>query len=121
MTGKIRNFQDLEVWQRAHQLVLDVYRATRDFPADEGCGLAAQTRKVAVSVPANIAAGFGRRDKEDKIFYYSNSEAYLEELKYYLILSEDLGHLSGMEQLMEDAETITRMLGGLVRSIESRE
>jgi four helix bundle protein len=78
-------------------------------------------RKVAVSVPANIAAGFGRRDKEDKIFYYNNSEACLEELKYYLILSEDLGHLVGMEQLMEDAETITRMLGGLVRSIESRE
>jgi four helix bundle protein len=121
MTGKIQSFQDLEVWQRAHQLVLDVYRTTRDIPTDEPYDLVSQMREVAVSVPSNIAAGFGHREKDDKLHFYSSSEASLEELKYYLILSEDLGYLSGIEQLMDDAETVTRMLGGLVRSIGSRE
>jgi four helix bundle protein len=121
MTAKIKSFQDLDVWQRAHQLVLDVYRVTRDFSPDEGYDLISQMRKVAVSVPANIVTGFGYREKDDKFHFYSNSKASLEELKYYLILSEDLGYLSGIEQLMEDAETITRMLGGLVRSAESKE
>lgn len=121
MTGKIQSFQDLEVWQRAHQLVLDIYRATRDFPAGEPYDLVAQMREVAVSVPANIVAGFGHREKDDKSYFYSRSKASAEELKYYLILSEDLGYLSGIDQLMEDAETITRMLGGLVRSTETKD
>jgi len=121
MTGKIQSFQDLEVWQRAHQLVLDVYRATRDFPTAEPYDLVAAMREVAVSVPANIATGFGYREKDEKIHFYSSSKASLEELKYFLILSEDLGYLSGIDQLMEDAETITRMLGGLVRSTKSKE
>ncbi len=65
--GKVQNFQGLEVWQRAHQLVLKVYQVTKGFPDDEKYGLVSQMRRAGVSIPANIAAGFKRRGQSDKI------------------------------------------------------
>jgi four helix bundle protein len=118
--GSINRFQDLEVWQQAHRLVLAVYRQTERYPAEERYGLVAQMRRAAVSVPANIAEGFKRRGKNEKVRFYNISEASLEELKYFLILSEDLGYFNDTKQLMEDAETVSRMLHGLIQSIERR-
>lgn len=92
--GKVQNFQGLEVWQRAHQLVLKVYQVTKGFPDDEKYGLVSQMRRAGVSIPANIAEGFKRRGQSDKIRFYNISEASLEELKYYFILSQDLGYIT---------------------------
>ena len=117
--SKIEKFQDLEVWQKAHQLVLEIYRATKSFPADEKYGLVSQMRRAAVSIPANIAEGFKRRGQADKIRFYNTSETSLEELKYYLILSKDLGYLANIEQLMVDSETVSRMLYRLIESINN--
>jgi four helix bundle protein len=118
--GQVESFQGLEVWQRAHQLVLAVYRVTKEFPANERYGLVPQMRRAAVSVPANIAEGFKRRGKADKIRFYNTSETSLEEVKYYFILSRDLGYIVDIEQLMADAETVSRMLYRLIESISSR-
>ena len=62
---KARTFQDLIVWQKAHQFVLSIYRSTRQFPKEEVFGLTAQFRRAAVSIPANIVEGFKRRGKRD--------------------------------------------------------
>ncbi|MGQ9625738.1 MAG: four helix bundle protein [Anaerolineae bacterium] len=118
--GQIENFQELEVWQRAHQLVLAVYQVTKGFPGDEKYGLVSQMRRAAVSVPANIAEGFKRRGHSDKLRFYNTSESSLEELKYYFILSKDLGYTADIEQLMADAETVSRMLYRLSESIRGR-
>ena len=118
--GQIENFQGLEVWQRAHQLVLAVYRVTREFPADERYGLVSQMRRAVVSVAANIAEGFKRRGQADKIRFYNTSETSLEELKYYFILSRDLGYIADIEQLMADAEAASRMLYRLIESVGKR-
>lgn len=118
--GTIKSFRELEVWQRAHRLVLDVYRVTQGFPAEERYGLVSQMRRAAVSVPANIAEGFKRRGQAEKARFYNISEASLEELKYFFILSQDLGYAQETDRLMEDAETISRMLHGLIRSIGRR-
>ena len=118
--GQAVNFQELEVWQKAHQLVLAVYRVTKTFPADEKYGLATQMRRAAVSVPANIAEGFKRRGQADKMRFYNTSETSLEELKYYFILSRDLEYLANLEQLMADAEMVSRMLYRLIQSVNSR-
>lgn len=118
--SNIENFQGLEVWQKAHQLVLGVYRVTKTFPTDEKYGLVSQMRRAAVSVPANIAEGFKRRGQSDKMRFYNTSETSLEELKYYLILSKDLTYLDDIEKLMADAETVSRMLYRLIESVSSK-
>ncbi len=68
--GSISSFQQLEVWQEAHKLVLMVYRITKEFPNEEKFGLVTQMRRAAVSIPANIAEGFKRRGIQDKIRFY---------------------------------------------------
>ena len=68
--GRIERFQQLKVWQEAHQLVLATYQLTKGFPSEERFGLISQMRRAAVSVPANIAEGFKRRGIQDKLRFY---------------------------------------------------
>jgi four helix bundle protein len=116
----LNNFRDLQVWQEAHQLVLAVYRETKAFPKDEVYGLVSQMRRASVSVAANIAEGFKRRGIGDKARFYNYAEASLEELKYFFILSADLGYISDAGGLQEDAETVSKMLYGLIQSTRRR-
>lgn len=118
--AEIKTFQQLEAWQEAHKLVLTVYQVTRGFPADERFGLVSQMRRAAVSVAANIAEGFKRRGIKDKIHFYNTSEGSLEELKYFIILSQDLQYISTSEGLINQSETVGRLLHGLVASTERR-
>ena len=87
-----RSFQDLIVWQKAHQFVLAVYRFTENFPKTEQYGLTSQLRRAAVSIAANIAEGFRKRSKPDKARFMNISQGSLEECRYYLILSKDLNY-----------------------------
>jgi len=117
MAEKIARFEDLSVWQKAHQLVLQVYRITGSFPAEERFGLSSQMRRAAVSVPANLAEGFKKRGVKDKLNFYNIAQGSLEELRYYLILSKDLGYLSDNHEMVEAADEIARMLHGLIASV----
>ena len=118
--GKISHFRQLEVWREAHDLVLRVYQVTEEFPREERFGLIAQMRRAAVSIPANIAEGFKRRGIQDKIRFYNISEGSLEELKYFFILSKDLGYIASAADLMAQSETVGRLLNGLIASTERR-
>ncbi len=118
--SQIENFQQLEVWQQAHQLVLAIYRLTQSFPPEERYGLISQIRRAVVSVPANIAEGFKRRGQAEKIRFYNIAEASLEETKYYLILARDLGYAADTGSLFDDAESVSRLLYRLIQSIENR-
>jgi four helix bundle protein len=120
MAEKIVRFQQLRAWEEAHQLVLQVYRITSGYPGEEKFGLVTQMRRAAVSVPANIAEGFKRRGQKDKIHFYNIAQASLEELKYYFILSCDLHYLPDNSTLLADSETVSRLLGKLISSIEKR-
>lgn len=119
--GNISTFQQLEVWQEAHKLVLMVYRVTGGFPNEEKFGLVAQMRRAAISVPANIAEGFKRRGIQDKIRFYNTSEGSLEELKYFFVLSKDLGYIPSKDDLMTQSEIVGRLLNGLITSTERRQ
>ena len=118
--AEIRSFRDLKAWEEAHRLVLEVYRVTKGYPADERYGLVSQMRRAAVSVPANIAEGFKRRGIQDKIRFHNVAEGSLEEIKYFFMLSGDLGYLSSSDELMAQAETTGRLLNGLIKSTERR-
>ncbi len=112
--------EDLEAWRESHGLVLAIYQATRVLPDTERFGLISQMRRSAVSIPANIAEGFKRRGLADKIRFYNTAEGSLEELKYYLTLSRDLGYLAPNSQLRAHADTVGRLLNGLTVSTERR-
>lgn len=116
--GKIKDFRELGVWRKAHLLVLKVYEITKDFPNEERFGLIQQMRRASISVPANIAEGFKKRSKKDKVNFYNIAQGSLEELRYYLILSNDLGYLKNLGNLDEHAEEIARMLNGLIKAVE---
>ncbi len=119
--GKIDRFEQLEVWQEAHKLVLSVYRVTKEFPGEEKFGMVTQMRRAAVSIPANIAEGFKRYGLQDKIRFYNTAEGSLEELKYFFILSRDLEYVASNGDLMSQAETVGRLLNGLISSTKRRQ
>jgi len=111
-----RTFRDLVVWQKAHQFVLLAYALTARFPKSETYGLSLQMRKAAVSIPANIAEGFRRRGKADKVRFLNTSEASLEESRYYLILSQDLGY-GETGALLNSLEEVSRLLNSYSKAI----
>lgn len=90
---KIERFSDLRVWQEGHKLALSVYRLTDKFPSREQFGIVAQIRRSA----ANIAEGFGRRTPRELLRSLQVARGELEETRYFLILSHDLGHLEATE------------------------
>jgi four helix bundle protein len=110
----------LDAWKEAHKLVLMVYEITNSFPRDERFGVISQMRRAAVSIPANIAEGFKRHGIRDKIHFYNVSEGSLEELKYFLILSEDLGYVASNKDLMSQSKVVGRLLNGLIASTRRR-
>lgn len=87
--SKARTFEDLTVWQRAHQFVLSVCTLTDSFPAKEIYSLAAQFHRAAISIPANIAEGFRKLGRADKCRFLNIAQGSLEECRYYLILARD--------------------------------
>jgi four helix bundle protein len=108
--------QDLVVWQKAHQFVLGIYRFTESFPGKEVYGLTSQLRRAAVSIPANIAGGFKKRGKPDKVRFLNIAQGSLEECRYYLILSADL-HYGNSSELIQQLEEVSKILEAYARSI----
>lgn len=112
--GKATNFQELDVWKKAHAWVLEIYKLTETFPKHETFGLTSQLRRAAVSVPANIAEGFKRKGVADKARFYNIAQASLEECRYYLILSKDLRYAE-TGKLSSNLDEISRMLDSYLR------
>ena len=102
------SFIDLRMWQKSHDFVLAVYKITDLFPKQELFGLVSQIRRASVSIPANIAEGYRRKGKADKLRFFNFSQGSLEECRYYLILSKDLNYISeeqysDLKNKLEDA------------------
>jgi len=114
-----KRFQDLIVWQKSHALTLRVYKLTKSFPKEELFGLSSQMHRAAVSVAANIAEGFSKKGRPDKARLMNISQGSLEELRYYFILSKDLGYLTTDSQ-WSDVDEVARLLGAYVRTLVSR-
>jgi four helix bundle protein len=108
-----KSFEDLEVWQIAHQLTLSVYRFSANLPKSEKYGLISQIRRAAVSVSANIAEGFKKRGVRDKARFYNIAQGSLEECRYYLILIRDLGY-GDPQELLSKVKSVQGLLGAYV-------
>lgn len=104
-----RNFQDLIVWQRAHEFVLSVYNISKGFPREEIYGLTSQFRRSAISVPANVAEGFKKKGRADKVRFMNIAQGSLEECRYYLILTNDLKY-GDTTKLLAQLEEVSKLL-----------
>jgi len=104
------------VWQKAHGFVLDIHALTAALPKQETYGLSLQMRRAAVSIPANIAAGFRRRGKADKARFVNLAEGSVEECRYFLILAQDLGY-GDTQKLSATLEEVSRLLGAHAAAI----
>ncbi len=118
--GEIRSYEDLAAWQLAVDLSVEVYRVTESFPAVDRFGLAQQVRRAAVSVPSNIAEGYGRGSRTDYARFLRISRGSLYEVETQLLIAKRLGWLEEQtyQGLRGRLKENGRVLAGLIRSIE---
>lgn len=116
------DFQGLLVWQEAHELVLEVYRATRGFPASEQFQLTRQLCRSAASIPANLAEGMGKNGNRERARYTNIALGSSSEVRYHLLLARDLGFLDPVRynDLTLKAERVGRMLQALYRTLRKK-
>jgi len=105
---EIKSFEDLDVWNKARDLVLKIYGVASDFPKEEVYGIISQMKRAVLSIPANIAEGFGRYHYLDKAKFYLNARGSLFELKNFLLLSVDLKFIDSniAKELIKDIDQI---------------
>ena len=117
----MRDFRELSVWQRAHQLTLAVYQATAAFPPAEMYGLTSQLRRACASIAANIAEGNGRGSDAEMTRFLRIAMGSACEVEYHLLLARDLGYLDQgrYEQLNHDLTELKRMLSGFIRKLKA--
>ena len=115
----MKTHKDLTVWQKAMELVMEVYKATKMFPREEIFGLTSQMRRAVVSIPSNIAEGYGRLHQRETENFLSIALGSASELETQLILSKDLGYISldEVEQLTIEVQNIIKMLAALIKSL----
>jgi len=117
----MQDFRRLSVWQKAHELVLAVYRATQNYPKQEVYGLTSQTRRSFVSIPANIAEGCGRGGDADFARFLQIGMGSASESEYHLLLAKDPGYLpQELHELLSAAtKEVKRMLSALLSRVRS--
>ena len=115
----MKSYRDLIVWQKSIQLVKEIYRVTKRFPKEELYGITPQIRRSAISIPSNIAEGYGRNSTNDYLRFLQISSGSLYELQTHLEISISLNYLPGedFERLYEQSMEIERMLSSLIRKL----
>jgi four helix bundle protein len=122
-TMALKSYRDLEVWQKAIDLVESVYKLTKKFPADERFGLASQLQRAAISIPANIAEGYGRSHLGDYLHHLSISRGSLAELETHLIIAVRLKFVSREDTIntWESSQRVGQMLTKLTQSLRTKQ
>lgn len=121
--SSIRKFTDLVSWQKAHMLVVAIYKATQNFPKDEQFGLTSQMRRAAVSVSSNIAEGFSRTSYADKRHFYVMSHGSLTEPQNQSLVARDVEYLptDAFNMLASQAVEAHKLITGLIKSTSAHE
>ena len=119
----MRPHERLEVWGKAVDFVVNIYRITESSPKEEKFGLTSQIRRAAVSVPANIAEGAARQSDKEFAYFLSNAQGSASELETELLIASKLGYLAGSDysDLRTTLDSIGRMIVGLSQLLKRRE
>ena len=120
--NKVVNFTDLIAWQEGHKLVLEIYIITREFPQKETYILTSQIQRSAISITSNIAEGFSRKGKKEKIQFYSTALGSLTELQNQLFIARDLHYLAETKftEIYNKSIFVHKLLNGLIKSAQNR-
>ena len=118
----LKNYKELKVWQKSYQLCLEIYRITKDFPKVEQYGLSSQIRRAVISVPSNIAEGYGRKTTPDYLRSLYIAYGSCCELETQILLSGDLDYINDddLKEILEKIGEVERMLKALIRSLENK-
>ncbi|TSC87524.1 MAG: S23 ribosomal protein [Microgenomates group bacterium Gr01-1014_7] len=121
MRPKISSFTDLIAWKEAHNLVLMIYRITDRFPRQELYSLIDQMRRCAVSISSNIAEGFSRQTKKEKLQFYYMAKGSLTELQNQLLVARDVGYLpkEDFNKIAEQSVQVSKLINGLIKSLKT--
>lgn len=117
---KIKSFTDLTAWQKAHKFAVSIYKATESFPDKEQFGLTSQVRRAAVSTSSNIAEGFSRSTKADKLHFYVMALGSLTEVQSQLLIARDVGYLGEInsKSLADESVITQKLLHGLIKALK---
>ena len=120
-TRAVQRYQDLAAWQEARSLVREIYALTKSFPSDERFGLTSQIRRCSISVPSNIAEGYGRGSRNDYSRFLRIARGSLFEIETQLVLGHDLGYITDEACIgaQQQIDKVARPLWGLIRSVET--
>jgi four helix bundle protein len=116
----LKDFRNLQVWEKSHKLALDVYKETASFPKDEIYGLTSQIRRSSTSIPTNIAEGCGRGGDAELARFTTISMGSTSEVEYQLLLAHDIGCLSQdtYSDLHEKVTEVKQMLAGFIKTLK---
>jgi four helix bundle protein len=117
----VRDFTDLIVWQKAHAMVVEIYKLVANFPVYEKYGLADQMRRASVSITSNIAEGFGRQTPKEKTQFYFIAKGSLTEVRNQLYIARDVGYVNKdrVRELLLIMEDVYKMMYGLIRATKA--
>jgi four helix bundle protein len=117
-TGKINSFRDLNAWQESYRLTIMIYKITKYFPEDERFGLISQLRRAVVSVASNIAEGFSRQSKKEKIQFYFMSRGSLVEIQNQLLISKGLDYINqnNFDFILNQTTLVQKLINGLIKN-----
>jgi len=118
----MRNYRDLQVWGKAHNLTVELYRVSREFPREETYGLTSQLRRAAISIGSNLAEGCGRRTSTELARFVRVAMGSASELDYQLLLARDLGFMKDddFERTAKDLTEVRKMLTAFLSSVEKQ-
>jgi four helix bundle protein len=119
---KVKNFGELQVWQKAHELTMLVFRLTEKFPRTDQFGIVSQVRRSSSAVPANIAEGFGRGTTKEFLRSLQIARGELEETRYFMFLSKELGKISLEEfsAVSAGCDSTGKLINAIGRSLRER-
>jgi len=118
----MENWKRLKVWEKAHSLVIKIYRVTKDFPQDERYRLIDQICRSVISIPTNIVEGQSRNTTKEYLQFLYNARGSLEETRYHLLLARDLRYLTldRYEGIEEKCKEVSLMLNSLIKSLKKK-
>ena len=118
----LKNYKELNVWQKSYKLCLHIYKVTKRFPKDEMYGLTSQIRRSAVSIPSNIAEGYGRKTTLEYVRFLYIAYGSVCELETQTMISGDLGYVGKkrLQEIRQEIGDVERMLKAMIKSLENK-